>query len=318
MKRSTRNFRAGAWIIATCITSSPSWSQEVHFPAAYFGRTDMPLPESIVHLEKVIGDTNNFEPVDQFSEGNRYRVLSNPVGRLDLMVEDKGETSVATCTAWMVAPDIAMTNYHCVPGFSGRVQKAILLMGYLRENSDAGTKAFEVNVQPLESNDKLDYALLRTSGVPGKEFGVISLAIRPAQENEEIFIIQHPAGRPKKLARRNCRITAAENKDKQLMHICDTLGGSSGSPVFSDNDYSVIGLHNAGIEKKVNFAVSLRAIAEQSAVLKPLIATSGAVSGNATAMAAKGGNISKPAVAKEADDPPTKKPEAKNPLDLIQ
>ena len=67
---------------------------------------------------------------------------------------------------------------------------------------------------------------------------------------------------------------AAERRD-EIMHYCDTLGGSSGSPVFSDNDMALIGLHFAGIEKKVNFAKRMTVILQSSRVLNGLAGAAG-------------------------------------------
>jgi len=272
MEKETSPMRALHLLSAVLLLAgmAPAWSDEIRYPEHYIDRVDLPLPQSSMHLEAIVGDAENFEPIANFSTSNRYRILSNPVGRLNLLVEQDGKRFVRTCTAWLISPDMAMTNHHCVPGFEGRLLAANLVMGYLVENDQAGVKVFPIDVQPLETRAELDYAILRASGNPGKEYGFFDLSVRQAVESEEIFIIQHPAGRPKKLARRNCRIQKTENQDMQLSHVCDTLGGSSGSPVFSDNDMALIGLHHAG-SSTANYAVSLRVIAEQSRILKPLL-----------------------------------------------
>ena len=42
--------------------------------ARHLARIDLPLPQSLGHLEKLIGDTDNFEPIKNFSANNRYRI----------------------------------------------------------------------------------------------------------------------------------------------------------------------------------------------------------------------------------------------------
>ena len=37
-------------------------------------------------------------------------------------------------------------------------------------------------------------------------------------------------------------------KDTDFSHLCDTMGGSSGSPVLSRRSLEVIGLHHLGID----------------------------------------------------------------------
>ncbi|MEM9840577.1 MAG: serine protease, partial [Pseudomonadota bacterium] len=57
-----------------------------------------------------------------------------------------------------------------------------------------------------------------------------------------VNVIQHPGGSPKQLGIRNN--LAARLTDKDLAYFTDTEGGSSGSPVCSD-DWIVLALHKA-------------------------------------------------------------------------
>ena len=243
---------------------------EVLYPGKYFGRVDLPLPQAFRHLERLIGNTDNFEPINNFSRNNRYRVMAAPIGRLDLLVREDGKEVVAVCTAWLVSADLAVTNHHCIPGEEGQLVAASLLMNYLKEGETRSVERFKVDIRPVETSSELDYSVIRIEGNPGQKFGVIPLRARDPLPNEELFMIQHPAGKPKRLTRRNCRADKDTERPEEMRHFCDTMGGSSGSPVFSDNDMALLGLHFAGIEKQVNFAKRLSVILGKSRILGQL------------------------------------------------
>ncbi|MCG8512399.1 MAG: serine protease [Rhodospirillales bacterium] len=273
--------RRTGWIFAAgllAVSATGAWADPVQlhqngdlaYPADYFGRVDLPLPQAFTHLKRLIGDTANFEPIESFSPRNRYRIMAGPIGRLDILKEKDGKQGVGLCTGWVISAEYIMTNHHCIPGKSGKVLKAALLMNYMKEGETDSTERFPVDIQPVETSRDLDYSIVRVQGNPGAKYGVIPMQARDADPDEELFIIQHPAGKPKRLTRRNCRADDKTERPEELRHFCDTLGGSSGSPIFSDNDMALVGLHFAGIEKEINFAKRMTVIIEQSPILKQL------------------------------------------------
>ena len=82
-----------------------------------------------------------------------------------------------------------------------------------------------------------------------------------------MLVIHHPGGLPKHVTRGQCRgrQTWPPMQQKiELFHLCDTLPGSSGAPIFSDNDNALIGIHRAGPTvtslNSTNFGIMISAI----------------------------------------------------------
>eukprot|EP01065_Artemidia_motanka_P019079 TRINITY_DN2255_c0_g1_i3.p1 TRINITY_DN2255_c0_g1~~TRINITY_DN2255_c0_g1_i3.p1 ORF type:complete len:925 (+),score=306.65 TRINITY_DN2255_c0_g1_i3:82-2856(+) len=173
------------------------------------------------------------------------------------------------CTAWRVsAGNLMMTNNHCFDA-QWQLSSAELHFNYQKtrcggSRADAGT----VKVSPdrlLRTSGPLDYTIFtltntgfdtvrRWRGSGGETFGYFTLEPRQPRLGERIYIPQHGAGDPKQISITDdqdgglCKI---KNIDKWgdntlLGYSCDTVGGSSGSPVVLGANHRVIGLHNKG------------------------------------------------------------------------
>ncbi|WP_222946985.1 trypsin-like peptidase domain-containing protein [Streptomyces sp. TRM49041] len=157
-------------------------------------------------------------------------------------------------TGWLVAPDLLVTNHHVVNARTGSggtralagpddllLQARGARARFDYESDD--TETDEAAVRELVAADQeLDYALLRLAVAPARP--VLRLAGRAlrvaAGDVVAVNIIQHPGGAPKRVALRNNLVFEADDRD--LRYFTDTRGGSSGSPVLTD-DWKVVGLH---------------------------------------------------------------------------
>jgi hypothetical protein len=252
------------------------------FPASQYGKATLTLPQSTagmssVQLQNVLGRNANFERLDSYRDQDRFRRIATPVGRLDLLVSGPLGTGVANCTASIISARHIITNAHCFPQGAGAVKQASLLMDFYSEDNAAQARRFEVKPVPVERNEQLDFVVAEVSGNPSARFGRIALEARDPEPGESLLIIHHPMGMPKHMTRGGCRAHAPVSVDgADIRHRCDTLPGSSGSPILSEGSGRMLGLHYGGSPNPGpstwNFGKRLSEIATRSRVLSAALA----------------------------------------------
>lgn len=166
-----------------------------------------------------------------------------PVARLSFIRDDLQYV----CTGFLVTRDLLMTNEHCL-GEPVVAMSALVDFGF--DSLDATPAQFRVSKLEAVSVG-LDYAVVRLSEAP-EGFGRVSLAATAVTEAAALVIIQHPAGEYKQASIDDCKVKSAsrpgvEGGTTDFGHLCDTLGGSSGSPVLDRQTGGVVGLHHWGI-----------------------------------------------------------------------
>ena len=174
---------------------------------------------------------------------------SKPVARILV-------NGISVCTAWRVgSQNLMLTNNHCVSSQNGTTKTEVW---FNYENLKCGVKRTGTVTKVrgstlMKTSTPLDYTLFSVTNfslVQG--FGFLSLDLRDAVQGERIYIPQHGQGTPKQLA-----ITSDQNNsglceiDVPLNGVnagykCDTIGGSSGSPVLAGSGNKVIALHHLG------------------------------------------------------------------------
>lgn len=179
---------------------------------------------------------------------------SRPVARL--LIGGSG-----LCTGWRVGKNNhLLTNNHCV-GTAGELSSTEVWFNYQNTQCGKSSGATVVKVtgnQLFRTDYNLDYTLFSVNDFARiSSFGHLGLTVRQPQQGESIFIPQHGAGNPKELAMFSdqnnsgvCEIdiavTAGRAAGTDTGYYCDTIGGSSGSPVIAAQTNNAIALHHFG------------------------------------------------------------------------
>lgn len=166
-----------------------------------------------------------------------------------------------SCTAWRVGSDNHMfTNNHCAASQS-ETSAMEVWFNYERTvcGGDTTESIVKVSGDKLISTDyTLDYTLFSVTDFAAIEpFGNLGLEVREALLGEVIYIPQHGSGDPKQLAIESdlnagglCQVDDPDYTGRaagtDIGYFCDTIGGSSGSPVVLEGSHKAIALHHSG------------------------------------------------------------------------
>lgn len=219
-----------------------------------------PLLATDVASQEIAFGENDFRPI-------RYLhvalLAARAVGKITVreVTSDEGDA-----TGFLVAPGILLTNWHVLKTENHAV--ASFVSFDYEDGIDGRPKApklFDLDPKKLFVADQdLDYALVgvapRTSqGETLDQFGYLRLFEQTGKvdpnRRQAANIVQHPLGQGKKIVLRD-NYFMEPPKDKldtgksqnSLFYGSDTLKGSSGSPVCTD-EWFVVALHRGGVPK---------------------------------------------------------------------
>jgi len=231
--------------------------------------------------EQVGGRRTNFQNVQTYPENSSIRRFSHGVARLDLRLA--GSDKARACTAFLISDTYALTAGHCFmrertcstsatssdlvklkttkvrnPDGSETEGSAFLVFRqYGNQRTGEGTEGtISVPVKLLNDEIKcekdLDYAIVKLEpnalqDVRSKyhaEINPLLIGEVPIEGGHQLLILHHPDGRALMATERHCLAADPPKRGEAIFaHYCDTLGGSSGAPVFSRDHEVVVGIH---------------------------------------------------------------------------
>jgi len=225
---------------------------EIDFYMAGDESVSSPLGEGVSTLSTC--GVNERKDVACWQESHPDKVAwSSPVARL--LINGR-----SLCTAWRVGPDNKLfTNNHCVSSAS-ELKNTEVWFNYQRSSCNGSlSSTVKVMGNELFSTDyQLDYTLFSVDDFAKIEsFGYLGLDASEPVYGNGIYIPQHGAGNPKELAIESdqngsglCQIDVASANGRgthtDTGYLCDTIGGSSGSPVLNTSNNKAIALHHFG------------------------------------------------------------------------
>lgn len=161
-------------------------------------------------------------------------------------VNSKGS---AACSGFLVGDSQLLTNYHCI-STQELCNSADVIFGFDKPDMTLGQE-MQRCLRLIDKDEDLDAALLEVAGSPGQRWGVLEFSAGgDPSVPEAAVVVQHPAGFQKFVSRIDCVVVTMPadgiKKGADFGHSCDTMDGSSGSPVLRRGDLKVIGLHHWG------------------------------------------------------------------------
>jgi hypothetical protein len=222
------------------------------FDHAYSDEADQKLEDA---LQRTVRRGQPDEEVVRFF--NRILNVSKAVCSVEWSHEHQG-------TGFLIAPRTLITNRHVIAPMNGhpsgeftarfgfeRGEGAIIRDGF-RTGFENDWLVFSRPHDPVDETERpnapprpenLDYAIVRLKDQPDGIEPVALDEIGTTAKGNDILLIQHPAGAPKKVS--FGRITEIAGEDRRQRYDANTKAGSSGSPVL-DHTGRLVGLHHAG------------------------------------------------------------------------
>lgn len=167
-----------------------------------------------------------------------------------LSIPQKG----SRCTAWLVSDDVIITNNHCIAR-STEATGAKASFNYIDGVSSTQRIWYSCSTF-LQTWKDLDMTALRCAALngqlPGQVYGKLTVSSTNAATNDSIYVIHQNCDYktdsscvPNKKYSPG-KILNANYSSTDASYDADTLGGSSGSPVFSATTHEVVALHHYG------------------------------------------------------------------------
>lgn len=199
-------------------------------------------------FERILGG-NELQEVNYLARG---ALVARTV--LRIVLRGAGGTVLGYGTGFLIGDGVLLTNHHVLEDdAAAHLAEAEALYERSAMGDDLTPWRFALEPQRLfYTSPSLDFSIVavaerdRSDAVSRSALGWLPLlgATGKAMEGEWLTIIQHPEGARKQICvRENQLIKRAADV---LWYSADTMGGSSGSPVFN-NDWLLVALHHSGV-----------------------------------------------------------------------
>lgn len=209
-------------------------------------------------LESIINSEDNFLDVSWLF-GALYSAQA--VCRIEI------PERTAKGTGFLIGPDLLLTNQHVLKNLE-YVRDAVARFDYRTDDTGIVSKPgrvfkFDPEFYFSSPADELDYAVVRLQEKPlpsksdanlnvplmdlvlgGEHRGYLIMRPDYIKESDRVNIIQHPNGDPMKAVMTQ-NYVSHDMSPSRVQYVADTMGGSSGSPVFN-RKWEVVALHHSG------------------------------------------------------------------------
>lgn len=249
----------------------PDFVRKLQDPANYTFRPDN---------SRSICGKNDLQHVNDYdgSLGPSVQFVRKHQGAVGALAMGSPGNTRKFCTGTMISEDLFLTASHCI----GRdITSNYAVFNYEKANGtnsplpEEAVRILEVVEDGEANGGRLDYAILRLEGKPGRKYGMTGIKAYDVAQGNRVNIIQHPRGQMKQVeAGPTAGLAGVYFRYADL----DTEPGSSGSGVL-DNDGFIVGVHtNGGCYSSggANKGVRMSEIAKVSGIVQQMSQASGA------------------------------------------
>jgi hypothetical protein len=222
-------------------------------------------PEEVENVERVVLKDIPFANVPQWLD--KLTRLRRAICRVEPQAPPNYD---GYATAFLVTPDVIMTNYHVIEPFVNRgVGKALVRFDYETDKNGVAIASGRVCTLAAEwrlldsPTKELDFALVRLAEPAGADQmadgtrGTIQLVRHDFGAGNPMIILQHPQAQPLQMA---IGSVVGMNTPNRVTYTANTLPGSSGSPCFT-GVLEAVALHHASTNGALsNNGIPMRAI----------------------------------------------------------
>lgn len=204
-----------------------------------------------VALERIING-NDLDSINYLSKGIE---ASRPVCRIQL--RDGSGSVIGFGSGFLIGPNVLMTNHHVFAQASD-ARHSVADFDYELDPRGQERRVVQFAFDPGQlfyANAPLDFAVVavKTRSRDGSrelgDWSWLPLDATPGKSDpgEYLTVIQHPNGERKQVCVRENKFLKYDGD--AMWYLTDTLGGSSGSPVFN-RFWQVVALHHSGVPRK--------------------------------------------------------------------
>jgi hypothetical protein len=203
---------------------------------------DLPLPEQSSHLGGVIGK-DDAQLLPGFDDSHPAQTIARSVGRLMI---HHGRHDLNICTAFLITKNEVATAKHCVDFDYQKIVFELFPNGITGSINDAEKVSIEVSDEPprfFRTDEEGGYAVLSLERSVDDSIEPINVDAGAGELGAALGTVYFRFGSELSAVwgASDCRIMSW-NRD-QLIHLCDTGPGTSGSPIIDLKSNAAIAVH---------------------------------------------------------------------------
>lgn len=188
-------------------------------------------------------------------------------GRAVAKILFQNGSQMIPCTGFLISATRMITNQHCV-GTAEVCKTVSVLFDY--DTSAMVPASKQRRCGALKKADvQYDFTVFDLDKAADPTIRPLTLGGSSPGAQTKLLLIQHPGGQPKQISEIGCESVrnpvTGRVAESDFSHSCDTLNGSSGSPVLN-TALQVVGLHHFGTDvdqPQFNRAVRIEPIAQR-------------------------------------------------------